>query len=144
MLEICQIEHSNWNHHSTGIPSFKNCKRSWLKFWSDYCDSYQLCFLAHTSALGAFSFVITNSTFALFVLKCSQCFNLIVLVPKIRADHDSVMIHFHFLMVCWMVFLSLMGIMSPIYLHWIFPILQFEILSLMQWIFFPVSSKIPV
>ena len=45
------------------------------------------------------------------------------------------MIHFHFLMVCWMVFLSLMGIMSPIYLHWIFQILQFEMLSLMNLIF---------
>ena len=30
--------------------------------------------------VGAFSFVFTNSTFELFVLKCSQCFNLIVLV----------------------------------------------------------------
>ena len=27
--------------------------------------------------VGAFSFVITNSTFELFVLKCSQCFNLL-------------------------------------------------------------------
>ena len=26
----------------------------------------------------------------------------------------------------------------PIYLNWIFPILQFEISSLMNWIFFPV------
>ena len=85
--------------------------------------------------VGAFSFVITNSTFELFVLKCSQCFNLIVLVPKIRADHDSVMIHFQFLMVCWVMFLSLLGIMSPIYLHWIFPILQLEILNLINWIF---------
>ena len=36
--------------------------------------------MAHTSAVGAFSFVIINGTFELFVQKCSQCFSLIVLV----------------------------------------------------------------